>query len=504
LAAGVIPQKKKFFTTGKIILFAILAVVIVAAIVLIILLAGGNGGSSSKFLQKQDVINYDYDYNSESLTYTSTRTGVSITQEFDDYSWYTIVTSMDGTKAMVVTESYDDRTYEYLDAVHYFDGTTSTEITENAYGGYLSADGSAVAYMTDVEDGLGDVYLYSNGQSRLIASDAYLTAISPNGGTVAYVKGWDYYGDDGTAYFWDGSEHEIGRNKIIFAVADNAKYIYYNKYESDEYVYTTYVQQGDDDNTRVKLTDSVGSIYFNRDMSEIFFTDGEKTYLCKQAGEKMRLGSGELSPVLPSNIQTFYASSSDYLVVYGVDSFANIYLLNYADDKILFLNSDSTTSSVTSGSYQCMVANDGRTLVFLKGDSLRMIDATRPNAEATTLAEDVYDFTITEDASVVFYLTNDGEIYSVKGTNRPQLVSDDPDTSWLSTVLYQGKTLYFLCDDALYCSSGERATKVATFEEDLNFVYTTRFGVYMYTSDNDETVVYYSSNGSTFTRIGNN
>ncbi len=403
----------------------------------------------------------------------------------DMYRW---MVSLDGSKAVIAVrdEVEDDYFTLYMQ-----DGK---KIADHVTNFLLSASGNGVVYERITDSGEDDttyeIGLW-NGKNVTIHrdyhSEADSLAISPDGKTVAYSLDED---DASVGYYYDGKERTVGKDTMPVALSNGGKYIYYLK--SD----TLYVQKKDRSDSRVKLGEDVKTAYFNRDLSQIIYTaqtdNGIRTYFSKNGGEKISL-KGQLSELLLPR-----ATSMTRPQIVGIDGFENSFYRS-DDNDLYYINKKMEVSTVVSNVNTVFLAEDGKTVTYLKNSAIYQLNGSKENAEKVKLVEDDVAKLIatTDDGKAVFFINDDKEIRYQKGTGKTQLVTDD--FSDYSSELFRGKTFFYVCDDKLYRSDGGKGSVIKGLTGEIETVYADSFEVSIYvTNDDGDRVSYYSTNGKSF------
>ena len=475
------PKEKKGGLKKVIIGVAAVVVVALIALVCVKLIGGGAGGAGNYLAIKSEM----FTYQGEDEFYIGDAKSKIVTIDTESTRGYDV--SMYGDKAVVLTKD---------DVLYYYSNGKVEKVSEDVYSYRFCADGSAVAFTTEGDD-YYDLHVYTGGKVKDIAKevDGYTYCISPDGSAVGYIGDMDDKDDDFKGYVWNGSKsQELGKNKAAIALSDGGKYVYYFKGNDDN---TIFVQKSTNEDTKIKLTDNLDSLYLNADGTEALVIDRDgKTSVSAKAGEKVKLSSSKLYPLLPT-----YSGCSVWqrgFTVYGVKSFANILFREYGSDKIVSSNSKYETETVVKNAESAQLAEDGKTLYFMKGDSIRMINASKKNADAVTLVdEDVRYFVVCADSKSVLFLNDDREVFLQKGTGKPKMITDDYD----DIDMYKGSVVFYITDEELFSTTGGKATKITGLTGDVTEVYGGMFGVQVSTNDDGDYYVYYSNNGKSFTEI---
>lgn len=412
---------------------------------------------------------------------------------------YSSSISLDKTKGAFVTSEEDADGF----SLYYFDGTAINVAGEiNSYS--LSLNGNAIIYSTDVEDEVGALYIYKDGKSTLINSDYYIYggfAVSPDGSAVGYTT----MDDDGdlTGLFYDGKNRELGRGIMPVALTNGGKLIYFEKNDK------LYVQKGDNADSKQSLGESVSIVGFNKDMSELIYSasagGGSKTYISRNGGEKQSLTSNISGILTPHGTNVFYSQGgrSNYSTIYGISSFADTYY--YDGSSIYHIDGKYETRRVTSKASSPQLAKDGKTILYLKSDSLQIIDGSKDGAEPVELvSEEVKSFIMTDNATEFYFINTYDELYYQKGAGKPTTVCDDVYASSLygqSFAHYRGNKVFYISDNELYSSTGGKGTLVKGIDGEISYIYSDGISAVAISYDDGVTTIYSSDNGSDFEKI---
>lgn len=373
----------------------------------------------------------------------------------------------------------------------------------------LSAFGDTILYIN--ED--GDLYvgeIAKADKAKKIDSDVTaIDAVSPDGGAFAYTCASDDEKDEdedeeksslnvkGDVYVSkNGKKGEKfdEKNSVILAISDDAKYVYYQK-ESGYYVNET------------KLADSEDSFTigcFNRDGSQLIYSsvdekssDDEdddkkseaKTYMVIKGKEKLSLAKGSYSTLLaPSgakmtrNSRTFVNTSSlkDTAVLIG----ENYYLIKNK-------KGDTEKLSELKNADDIVMLEDGKTVVFIKNETLKTYNVTKYKKNATEydLDEDIKDFSCTVDGEHIYVRDLDNTLYYVKSEKKMTKIDDDVSSNYEAI---KGGKVYYVSEDAeLYYAKKSDSVKKVIGDEVLAIGYYAEANdVYTVTSD-----AIYSVNG---------
>ncbi len=135
-------------------------------------------------------------------------------------------------------------------------------------------------------------------------------------------------------------------------------------------------------------------------------------------------------------------------------------------------------TKIDSGVTQYSVSKDGKTVTYLKDDTLYQSNLK----DETKIAKDVSDYTVTDDGKTVLYYTEDEDEYTcylyTKGETE-EVCSGDEISISIQYTTEDLKTVYYLDEDTLYKkAAGKDRVKLATdvsdvfgFQEDGTFYY---------------------------------
>ena len=468
---------KKIFSNKK--LLAVCAACVAVLLLLIIIIScAASSGNGEYITVKGDTQFYQ---SGEKLYIINTKGNV---KNIDAEKTYNRQTDAYGLNGIFIDDNND--------VLYYYNGKKAVKVDEEVNNAVISQDGKNVVFTKDTtkDDAVGDdIYIYSSGKPKKIASGAKLNAVSPDGKTVAYSV---YDSDKGTTkgYYYDGKERELGKSKVAFAISNGGKYVYVLK-ETDS-GNTAYVQKGTKDDSKVKLTDLGSYAYFNFDMTEIVYNADGKAYISVKGKEPVKISSSGIDLVLPHNTAVYFDSNSSvYQRRIGVKSFTEKFFT--AGSKVIYLTKKYEANTVASGVDYAYLADDGKTVIYLKDDSIRKVNGTKANANHVTLVkEDAYSFLITADGKTIFFMNDDGEIFSQKGTSKAKLITDE---KVYTLDIFKGKTLYYVVDGELYATTSGKGKKVGKFNDDVDYIIASDYRVDVELSDGS---IYTATNGKSF------
>ena len=453
----------------KKILVAAAAVVLLALVLILCFSCGGNGN----FVKEEGELR---SLSSEDTLYLlSSATGKLTKVEGGNY----IKGNLTGDVAVIVGE----------DELSYFARNKVSKISDEAIDYVMSADGSTVLYTVNDDDEY-ELFRYADGKSKSVAKDIDpdIFCISPDGSAIGYCKHDD---DDCIGYIviGNGKAQSLGKNKVPFAISDGGKFVYFAK-DNESY----YVQKGTKEDSRVKLTDSIGDFYLNIDGSQIIFTDDGKTKISVKGKDPVKMTSKSISDVvLPTGTASYYSYIDEVCcTVCGVKSFAGCCI--EAGSKLCYVSKKFEANSVADA--DGFLAEDGKTFIYQDDEDIEMVNVTKKDPESKTLAKDAQLLSVSKDGKSYYYLNDDVEVMyqkvsSKKGT---KLIEADEveDAGFFDDVFF------YTVDNELYrTAGGSKAAKVKDVKDDVDSVYATDFIVLVGTEDDD---YYYSTDGKKFSK----
>ncbi len=377
----------------------------------------------------------------------------------NDVTYYNYTVCGSGKRALLKVYFTDDNR-----KLLYYDGHSVREFAEyipsDFEAGFLSHNGTAFYYK----------YFPNDDDSYIVRSSCFIyehhrfddrySAYSPDGKTISYTKG----GNVPREYYYHNGEIELGREKTVRAIANDAKYIYYYNIISDAF----YVQLGDDNTARVRLSPEgrtdVNDLIFNYDLSEAVFYSGGETYISVNGNAPFKIASEVICPL------TGKIDNRD-IDVYGINSFKGKFCsvgesLTINGNSVIgkgyigFI-SDDYTVKVIEGSYgfkKFFVSDDGTTVFFQTMNAIYKINTDNVQAEPVKITEGKYlDFYGIMGNSTIVYVS-DGKLFAKTGTDEAILLHSGTGSlrapSFFKDKLYfvkSGKLYYFREDGEVLC-----------------------------------------------------
>lgn len=350
----------------------------------------------------------------------------------------------------------------------------------------VSAFGDTIAYLTDVKvddktyESFGTLNLYytKNGKTKEIAEDVLVGSVvlSPDGETVAFVSDYDASDDFKGYYSIKGKEPvEVGKEKQVFAIADDAKYIYYA--DADR----IYAQKKKKDGEKLASEVSEVMALFNADMSEMLYVNSDtsywfdddgadhRTYLSVKAGEKEKVSNETVyGVILPNdamegyyNVDTAKGDVTVYMT--GVETFEE-QLFN-TTGGIEFMNKKGEMIEVAGSARSLALAEDGESFVYANysGDIFE-VTKFKKGGEEKKIGDDVEaeEVFAAGDLKYVYYINADDELCCIKGKKDKKLADDVTSAA----VSEDGTVCYYVVEDEELCYSKKNGKKKKIHSED--------------------------------------
>ncbi len=386
--------------------------------------------------------------------------------------------------------------------LYYYDGKEAHKIVsaeKSVPYSEISADGSTALYEAD-----GKLYSYRGGKTTRIAENVSVSAVSPDGKTVAYYK----KSDDGSVkgYYNNGKEVFLVNSGYAIAIANNAKYVYLLRQAAEGDGETFFVQKKDKEDTRVKLgsANSIDYLFLNNDLSQAVISRDGNSYLSKDGGETKKIYS---SPVYPLGSRDTAAYYSSYAYIVGIKDFekAFFYATNSLRTKTNLLRfSDGELETIISGSDledSAALTRDEKYVIYEDEDedAVCRVRTSEDDPEPEKLLEldEVWDWYLSQDKKVLYYCNDYFEIFAQKIGGKAVKIFDGSRESAGSMIVCNNR-LYFCYEGKLYSSEGGKAKEVNTGLDSV--VYTDGDEHILFIADS-EGKTYISVEGRNFKKI---
>ena len=380
----------------------------------------------------------------------------------------------------------------------------------------LSYDGTAVLYESiDPYDSARVLNFIHDGKtqspSRYPISDQRTVdvCLSPNGSIALFtLTDEDAWGDYSTfeTYMWEDGKDPVRMDdwaQGVEAMTDDGEIFYYTKADSNGLYVRT-----DDSETCLHVTANLYfTHYYTADNRQILYNDDTGCHICVNGRDIYTVSSGTCSVLLPDRAQGMQYATDSSDIYLGLDSYAGSFVKEHSSDSwgkynILFVDRNYNVHRILEDIDYSVLAEDGKTIVFMKDGLLYRIDGTKTDTRPVTISSpNVYQFAVTPDGKTVFYALQDGQLFMTDGKDTTKLA----DYTFIMSADYQGNasitgdTLYYITDGVLYSvKKGEEPHSYpASFEGDIDSVSCDGVAVDVYTIDATETNRMYrlTSNG---------
>lgn len=303
-------------------------------------------------------------------------------------------------------------------------------IDDNVESALVSQDGTSVAYIKEVTKDANELHRYdvTTKTSDRIALDVAIDnyVLSPDGDSIAYVTKQEDGLGRGLYVSVDNKDAKMikkGLMEIPLGISNHGKYLYVIEEEGFCLIVNQErIKLGNE--PRIKLGDQVNitysGIFFNRDLSQVLYIDDGKTYL----GEK-----GEIRKIADTIVYgvALPPDASRALYHTGITSFSNQIL--QTEDGLYYLDHQYELLFIceTNGSYQ-VAKNQDRLLLFEKNNELYIITGfhdRKINKEKIVEASNIKGFKTNPDLSIIYYINDTDELYTVKVGEEPIKLAED-------------------------------------------------------------------------------
>lgn len=319
--------------------------------------------------------------------------------------------SLDGTVMAFTTDENE---------LYVTDGEKLTKVADAVYQFqfHLSVSGDGLVYITEDSNRNCQLRYYDvvNGRDTLVTEGkySYSVAISPDGKALAYI---DKVDDGFALMLFDGKQSRklAGGETSLLGLSDSGEYIYTICETVDNYSLYCYGNNGNC--CKIGEIDEHTTLQYNADHTQIMFNHDGRTYI-SECGQKARKVSNDvLELVVPPKCGTYL--EYHYTTCPVTDLFGHVYTTDDnevwlierdADNSVKLLSKATNIKFDTSGAYLYYIY-DGEELRYIK-----ISDGDRAVENCKVIADDVSNFVVTSDRSLVYYIEDD-TLYSVDGEN---------------------------------------------------------------------------------------
>lgn len=360
--------------------------------------------------------------------------------------------ALDGNTAML--RSYSDKEYK----LHICRGR-SLQLAASTpnLGQYLSADGSALAYISrDRQLTLYDVKTQSVTE---VAHKPYNDfVLSPDGDSVLYCVG----GDNTIALYAyvEGKTHHIGDDQSPIAISNGGKYVYYYDQESNGVC----VRKANGETAVLATAEGKNRslvYYLNEDHTEIIFSLSDEVYYARKGGEAALLSTGGIKVM--GDFTNWCRVSGTTL---PIDSFAGQYFTD-KESKLYYIGKNDVVTTVDQSvnAFSAALTGDVAYYVTISRDLYR-VESRNPE-KAIKVASDVAAYILSPDGRHCYYLDTLNNFWYVKDDAKPRFIAANV---LMGTVTREGYGLFVILNKetrkhTLYAARG--AGRIYVVQEDV-------------------------------------
>lgn len=344
-------------------------------------------------------------------------------------------------------------------------GGESVKIDENVIGVDKAALGEGVYYIREGTDQRG-MYSYSNGQSAYICDDMDSAVPSPDGSTLFYSSG-------GVCYKVSAG----GRPEQAEPLPEDA----YPVSISNDGTVLLYAL-GEDDSCELWFRSPAGEESLAVDSPQLFLNyDGSDILICAEDGFYRWRPDAGLETIRTSfcrpfwgvtPISCYYSSVNTYCL--AVEDFDSFFFGQESEESSFFFDlyhysGKGTNTRIAREVYSVRAAADSSSVFYIQqADGEGQLFRTSLEGQETrteALAEDIYDYKISDDGRVIYYLRSDNKGYTVRlfrqEEGKEEEIAQDVSGSYYITP--DGRSCLYLvdvgaesgCGDAYLCHAGE-------------------------------------------------
>ncbi len=463
------PPKKENFFKKHLKLICIIGIALVAVIAIIIAIIFLFGGSS-KYVEATNDITLMY-MSDDKQTVIIDKNGVNEVKIKGNYNKY--ISSMDGESLLI---------YMANDTLYLYNDGALVKIAKDVSGeAQLAANGDGVVYVD--ADGNLALYSVSSGTSAVVSDDyAKQYCVSPDGESVLYATKDKFE----VMLYEDGESRELGVEAIPVGVSDGADLIYYIKNIEDDEILCV-VKGGQE----VELSETE-YVCYNADLTQVIFSNANKTYVSVNGGEKKKMSSGEVD----LDALTIYGGVvelwSDKVVIVPINDFGGMYFMNKTHE-LVYADADFDFAVVEKNVKSFKAAKTSNAVYYLKENG-ELYRGEAYNA-FSCIAENVDSYEITSDGSAC-YILDDKTLSYIDGVAKAVEIEDKV----VSANITYDDYLLFICEDkTLYatCDGGEKVT--VNDEGETIVVLPTPIATYYFTGEAGKMTLYGALDGVEFT-----
>ena len=370
----------------------------------------------------------------------------------------------------------------------------------------ISSNGMGIAYVDD--DGNLMLYNVKKERSDRVASDlesafdeAYF--LSPDGKTVAYAEG-DY--DDIALWTYSaGKSEKIEKNAVPLGLSDDAELIYYFNVKK----MALYVKEEDETPQKLASVDVTSyehggtpfRIYFNADNTQILFSvAGSGIYISEDGDDREKLTSDSSISRLGGytlGYSTSYSGISEIAGIYEtpIYDFEEQYFTDYAG-TLYYIDDDFQAHEVEEDVQTFQRTASGDMMYYLTEDD-DLYRGKGYGKKFTRIAGDVDDFEITSDGKGCYFVDFDETLRYVKKTKKAEKIADEVRGL---RITYDDYALFYIEEsrDEYDLYSSRKGKKMKLVASDVADILVSHTCSYYATEDSEEMSLYGASKKTKF------
>ena len=334
--------------------------------------------------------------------------------------------------------------------------------------------GNMLAFLTETKSGKGNLVVFDVAKKKAYEVDEDVKSgsvvFSPDGKTFAYIGDYEA-SDDFKGYYCKvgGKSKSIGKEKVIVAIANKAKRMYYT--EDDK----LYFKKGKKEGQKLAKEITSTNIFVNYSLSQIIYNKDGDAYFSENGSEPQKVCERVVSVVQPCDRATASFKASKVTVQYTfAKKLKNMLLVNGEAGLYVLSSYKDRAKKVASSVSSVIMSENGKKLVYVSDSDniVSMTDFTKgDNGKKKTLVKEAECVRLLacDDLKYVWYVNKDEELYYIKGSKAKRVADDVSYKSNLLTLSKDGKYAYFVIDDEdLYVSKkGSKKSKIFTKDEIL-------------------------------------
>ncbi len=362
-------------------------------------------------------------------------------------------------------------------------------IAEDVYSARISTDGKKVLYLTDMEDGVGELNICSSGGEPTSIGDSvadWTFGFSANGGYVCFVINDD--GEETLMLYKGGSEAEelysADKGEYInsFYADDSGRVVFGTQSDSSENTLYLY-KNGDAERVSkdayfvAPFGNAEEFLYSTSDGELIYYSKGEEDTVTDEYSGYPRFPQGEYLDANRFGKHFLYSEAKS-----GDSSVVTMYEINLPGEGVKIGKVD--------GGY--VPDADLRHIAYVYDGTLYLAQKSGGEWDETEVCDNAFNYDFDQSGSYLYYIEGDensysGDLYRMSvSTGKAEKLMKDA-TQFL---LCDGKCYAINDDEELYLVNGEKDSE--QLEDGVTGLYATEGGIYAIEGDD----IYFLSGGN--------